>query len=146
MTEDGKSDVVKRAEAPAPPAPVAKAETPRAEAPAQATLDPTSLPVVPRETTPPRADSKPADAAPKPAGPAAPTPAPAGTVAAESTIRQLDETINPPLGVVISEIYTYGPRGEEDELHPGEGGPRCRTVASEPGRARTEGPAERRYH
>jgi len=36
--------------------------------------------------------------------------------------------------------------GEEDELHPGEGGPGRRPAASDAGRARAEGPAERRCH
>jgi hypothetical protein len=40
----------------------------------------------------------------------------AGSVAAQSTIRPLVETVSQPLGVVISEIRAYGPRGEGDEF------------------------------
>ena len=36
--------------------------------------------------------------------------------------------------------------GQEDELHPGEGGPGRRPAAPDAGRPRAEGPAGRWYH
>ncbi len=77
-----------RTEAPAPEARAQAPEAPRAQEPArQATLDPTSLPALPREAAP-AGDAKPATAAPKPAAPATTQPAPAGAgkVAAEKVV------------------------------------------------------------
>jgi hypothetical protein len=101
-----------RAEAPALQAPAPKAEAPRAEEPArEATLDPTSLPVAPREA-PPRSESKPADVALKPAAPAAPAPAGAGKVAAEKVVLEEDPK------AALKPAPSAAPRPADSKLRP----------------------------